>query len=207
MNTETGAQAPAASGRRDIVVVGASAGGVEALSDLIGGLPGDLPAALFVVLHLMPSGTSALPRILARRTSLQVAAAADGEPIERGHVYVAPPDHHMLIEDGHVRLGQGPRENGHRPALDPLFRSAAGVYGRRVVGAVLSGALHDGTEGLQAIAQAGGATLAQEPADALYSSMPESAIRRDSPDWVGPISAMPAAICAALAGQVGTEVA
>jgi two-component system chemotaxis response regulator CheB len=161
---------------RDIVVIGASAGGVEALSELFAGLPAGVPAAFFVVLHVMPGGTSVLPRILERRGGMPVAAAADGEPIERGRVYVAPPDHHMLIRDGRVALTSGPRENGHRPAVDPLFRSAARAFGPRVIGVVLSGTLDDGSAGLGRISASGGLALVQDPSDALYPGMPASAL-------------------------------
>jgi two-component system, chemotaxis family, protein-glutamate methylesterase/glutaminase len=182
---------------RDIVVVGASAGGVEALCTFVEALPPDLPAAVFVVLHVSPGGTSVLPRILARKTRMQVAAAADGEAVERGRIYVAPPDHHMLVEDGRVTLSHGPRENGVRPAIDPLFRSAARAYGPRVVGIVLSGALDDGTAGLKMIREAGGAALVQDPADALYPSMPQHALEYDSPRPV-PIADMAEAVCGVL---------
>src|SRR3954470_21141998 len=107
---------------REIVVVGASAGGVEALGKLVAGLPPELPAAVFVVLHVSPGGASVLPQILARQTRLSVGTASDGDPVQRGRIYVAPPDHHMLLEHGVVRLSRGPRENGLRPAVDPLFR-------------------------------------------------------------------------------------
>jgi two-component system, chemotaxis family, protein-glutamate methylesterase/glutaminase len=110
---------------RDIVVVGASAGGVEALVGLAASLPADLPAAVFVVLHLPATGTSALPDILSRHGPLAATHVKDGEPIENGRIYVAPPDHHLLLRTGYLRLSRGPRENGHRPAVDTLFRSAA----------------------------------------------------------------------------------
>src|SRR4051794_3219172 len=183
--------------QRDIVVVGASAGGVEAISTLIAGLPAELPAALFVCLHVSPGGTSVLPHILSRKTRMPVAAARDGEPIQRARIYVAPSDHHMLIEDGHVSLTQGPRENGLRPAIDPLFRSAARAYGHRVVGVVLSGALDDGTAGLKAITDSGGGGLVQDPADALYPSMPRHALEYDAARAV-PIAEMANALCAML---------
>jgi len=192
----------AGSTQRDIVVIGASAGGVEALSAVVERLPPELPAAVFVVLHVLATGTSVLPQILDRASALDAAAAIDGEPLERGRIYVAPPDHHMLLEADCVRLTRGPRENGHRPAVDPLFRSAARTLGRRVIGVVLSGALDDGTAGLKLISQAGGVTLVQDPDDALYPSMPQSAIANDSPARVVPIGEMAAAICDMLDEQL-----
>jgi two-component system, chemotaxis family, protein-glutamate methylesterase/glutaminase len=162
--------------RKDIVVVGASAGGMEALQNLVARLPADFPASLFVVWHMAPGVKSALPDILARATPLSVAAAADGDPIEPGRLYVAPNDHHMLLEQGYIRIAKGPKENRFRPALDPLFRSAAYVYGTRVIGVVLSGALDDGTSGLWTIKLRGGTAIVQEPADAGVRGMPLSAL-------------------------------
>jgi CheB methylesterase len=168
------------------VVVGASAGGVEALADLAASLPPDLPAAVFVVLHLPPTGTSALPDILSRHGPLPASHVKDGEPIENRRIYVAPPDHHVLLRSGHVHLARGPRKNGHRPAVDTLFRSAAREYGRRVIGVVLSGALEDGTAGLVAIKGRGGLTVVQEPGDAIYPGMPGSALAHARVDHVLP---------------------
>jgi two-component system chemotaxis response regulator CheB len=172
----------------DIVVVGASAGGVEALITLVRALPADLPAAVFVVLHLPPDGQSALPQILGRAGALPAMHPADGERIMHGRIYVAPPDHHLLVERGHVRVVRGPRENRCRPAVDPLFRTAAHAYGARVIAVVLSGMLDDGTGGLIAVAERGGISIVQDPADTLFAGMAESAIKFDHPAYILPVA-------------------
>jgi two-component system chemotaxis response regulator CheB len=175
--------------RRDIVVIGSSAGGMEALKDLVRGLPADLAASLFVVWHMSPGiGRSVLPDVLTRSGPLPASAALDGERIERGRIYVAPPDHHLLLEEGTLRVTKGPKENRFRPAVDPLFRSAAYVYGPRVIGVVLSGALDDGTAGLWTIKLRGGVAIVQDPQEALHSSMPLSARRNVQVDHVAPVA-------------------
>jgi two-component system chemotaxis response regulator CheB len=187
-----------------VIVIGASAGGVEALRNIAAGLPEDFASTVFVVLHLPPGGTSVLPAILARAGDLDASHPTDGEEIKPGHIYVAPPDNHMLIEYGVVRLARGPRESGHRPAIDPLFRSAARSYGSGVVGVILSGVLDDGTAGLAAVKAAGGRTVVQHPADALYPAMPESAIAYVGPEHVIEANAI-APLLAKLAGQAPPE--
>jgi two-component system chemotaxis response regulator CheB len=173
---------------RDIVVIGASAGGVETLRSLVAGLPADLPAAVFVVVHFPIDQLSILPRILGRSGPLPAAHARSGEPIQASRIYVAPPNHHMTLEDGHVEVDWGPRINHCRPAIDPLFRSAARSYGNRVIGLLLSGLLNDGTAGLMAVERAGGLAIVQDPDDALFRQMPESAIHRLENPLVLPLS-------------------
>ncbi|MBI4788393.1 MAG: chemotaxis protein CheB [Chloroflexi bacterium] len=160
----------------DIIVVGASAGGVEALQELARGLPRDLPASVFVVLHIGSQPPEILPRILSRKSAMPCRAATDGEPIEMGRCYLGVPGHHLTLTPGHIRLDHGPKENSVRPAVNALFRSAAAYYGPRVIGVVLSGLLDDGTAGLVAIKRRGGIAIAQDPRDALFPQMPQSAI-------------------------------
>lgn len=161
---------------RDIIVVGTSTGGVDALTQLVKGLPAGFAASLFVVCHFPPGARSALPEILSRSGPVLATHAVDGETFVPGHLYVAPPDRHLILEpDGRVRLTRDARENHHRPAADPLFRSAARHYGPRVIGVVLSGGLSDGTAGLMAIRAAGGVAVVQDPRDATVAAMPQSA--------------------------------
>lgn len=172
----------------DIIVVGASAGGVEALSNLVRGLPADFPAAVFAVLHIPSQSPSLLPSILDRVSSLAVAHAIDGERIRHGRIYVAPPDYHLLVERDFVRVIRGPKENRYRPAVDPLFRSAALAYGPRVVGVILTGALDDGTAGMRAVKLRGGTGVVQDPKEALYPGMPSSAVENTKVDYVLPLA-------------------
>ncbi|MBK8020963.1 MAG: chemotaxis protein CheB [Chloroflexi bacterium] len=171
----------------DIIVIGASAGGVEALKALVARLPEDLPASLFIVLHLSPHGTSLLPNILNRAGPLLAVHPQDRQPIENGRIYAAPSDMHLLVKNGYVTLSRGPRENGHRPAVDPMFRTAARYYGSRVVGVILSGTLDDGTAGMLAVKLRNGVTIVQDPEEALFAGMPNSAIEHVSIDHVARI--------------------
>jgi two-component system chemotaxis response regulator CheB len=167
----------------DIITIGASAGGVEALSELMRTLPVDLPAAVFVALHLGP-GRSAMPEILTRAGKLPAGHPVHREPIRRGRIYVAPPDRHLLVGNGQLLLEQGPKENGYRPAVDVLFRSAAQVYGPRVLGVVLTGNLDDGTAGLLEIKKMGGLAVVQDPDEADYPGMPKNAVESVCVDHV-----------------------
>jgi two-component system chemotaxis response regulator CheB len=172
----------------DLVVVGASAGGVNALEALVQKLPSTLPAAIGVVLHVPAWRKSALPEILSRAGSLSAVHAVDGELITPGRIYVAPPDLHMLINRDRIELWRGPKENLHRPAVNPLFRSAATAYGPRAAGVVLSGAQDDGAAGLWWIKKYGGTAIAQDPFEAEHPSMPQSAIDTVGVDHVAPIA-------------------
>jgi two-component system chemotaxis response regulator CheB len=173
-------------GRRDLVVIGASAGGVETLRRVVAGLPGDLPAAICVVLHIAPGSPSALASILERAGPLPCRPAADGDYLRAGRILVAQPDHHLEIKDDRVRLTIGPRENGHRPAVDVLFRSAAAARDGRVIGVVLSGTRDDGAAGLAVIKAGGGGTIVQDPEEALYGGMPANALAHVAVDAVVP---------------------
>src|SRR5689334_21556883 len=189
----------------DIIVIGASAGGISTLSELVKLLPEDLDAAVFVVVHIPRHSSNLLPRILSRKGVLPASSPVEGEKIERGRIYVAPPDQHMLIKPGRIRLVHGPRENGSRPAIDPLFRTAARVYGQRVVGVVLSGTLDDGTAGLIAIKRRGGIAIAQDPDEALYAGMPTSAIEHHTVDYVLPVSEIASTLIALTSMPRSTE--
>ncbi|MEX6506576.1 chemotaxis protein CheB [Jiella sp. M17.18] len=169
---------------RDIVVIGGSSGATAPLKDILAALPADLPAAVFVVLHIPARSLGILATVAAAAARLPVHAAADGMKIEPGNIYLGVPDHHLLIVNGRIKLGRGPRENMVRPAIDALFRSAAASYSSRVIGVVLSGFLNDGAAGLNAIKQCGGLALVQDPTDAIADEMPLSAQRAVAVDAI-----------------------
>ena len=189
--------------RRDIVVIGASSGGVDALMRLVARLPAGLPAAVHVVQHTGPGAPGLLGKILDRAGPLAVRMAGDDEPFAFGEIRVAPPDHHLVLTTEGVRLDRGPTENRVRPAIDVLFRSAAIALGPRVIGVVLTGNSSVGAAGLRAIKQGGGVSLVQSPEDAQYPAMPRNAIKMDAPDRVLPIDGLADEIVA----QVGRTVA
>ncbi len=181
--------------RRDIVVIGASRGGVEALIGIVAALPAGLQSTFLIVLHTFPTHVSQFPAILSRAGPLPAEHGRNGTRIECGRIYVAPPDHHMTVgPGGFIQLNHGPAENYTRPAADPLFRSAASIYGSRVIGIILTGGGSDGTKGLIAVEQAGGLAIVQAPSDALDPSMPLNALLRDNPDFCLPLSEIPGVI-------------
>ena len=186
--------------KKDIIVIGGSAGSSGVLKRLLADLPVDLPASVFVSTHIPAHAPSLLAEVLSTHAALPVAQAIDGQPIEQGRVYVAAPDRHLLLIDSVVRLGVGPRENMVRPSIDPLFRSAALSYGSRAVGVVLSGLLNDGASGLHAIKAAGGTAVVQHPLDAEADQMPLAALETVDVDHVAPSAGM-AALLTTIAGS------
>ena len=173
-----------------VVVIGGSQGGVQALLQVVSELPDDLPAAILAVVHI-GSSPSMLPSILSDLGKLPASHAKTGEQIKEGHVYVAPPDHHLLVSDAYLHLSHGPRENGTRPAIDPLFRTAARAYGAGTIGVILTGGMNDGTAGLREIKNYGGTTIVQDPSEAEVSSMPQSALENVPIDYCTPLSHIP----------------
>ena len=174
--------------KSDIVVIGASAGGVYALKELVAALPADFTAPIFVVQHVPASSPSLMPEILNHAGPLRAVHPQDGDPIRAGYIYVAPPNHHLLLEADKVLVRRGPKENRFRPSVDALFRSAAYTFGSRVIGVVLTGLLDDGTSGMWSIKRMGGIGIIQEPQDALYPSMPESVLEYVDVDYIIPIT-------------------
>ena len=185
----------------DIIVIGASAGGVNALQILVSLLPANIASAVFVVMHTSPDGPGLMPQILNTAGPLLASFGQDGEQFQMGRIYVAPPDHHLLIEaPGTIRVTRGPKENRFRPAIDPLFRSAALAFGARVAGVILTGKLDDGTAGLAAVKRRGGIAIVQDPIEAFAPSMPQSALRHVKVDHCVGLEKM-----AALLAQLGNE--
>jgi two-component system chemotaxis response regulator CheB len=180
--------------KRNIVVIGSSAGGVNALKQLTSSLPRDLDASIFIVQHLAADSPSMLPQILSHAGPLPSVHAQDGQQIQTGMIYVAPPDHHLIIDDGHLQVKKGPKENSFRPSIDALMRSAAYWYGSRVVGIVLTGYRNDGTSGLWSIKQFGGTTIIQSPDDALYPDMPRNVLEYVEVDYNLPLAEIAALI-------------
>ena len=191
----------AVKGHRDLVVMGASAGGVETLRRVVGHLPPDLDAAVCIVLHIAPDTPSLLASILSRAGALPCRPAADGDSLRPGCILVAPPDRQLVVEADRVRLTAGARENGHRPAVDALFRTAANAKGRRVIGVVLSGTRGDGAAGLAAIKAGGGRTIVQDPTEALYAGMPATALAHVAVDAVVPSELVAQTIVAMVRGD------
>jgi two-component system, chemotaxis family, protein-glutamate methylesterase/glutaminase len=188
----------------DLIVIGASAGGIEALRTLVPMLPTDLPAAVCIVVHIPPQSPGMIPSILNDKGQLLAVHPEDGETLVAGKIYVAPPDHHLLVEPGKLRVIRGPKENRHRPAVDPLFRSAARSYGPRVIGVVLTGTLDDGSAGLLVLKERGGIAVVQDPDDALFQDMPRNAIAYADVDYVVPLRDL-AGLLTELVGQPAEE--
>jgi two-component system, chemotaxis family, protein-glutamate methylesterase/glutaminase len=174
-----------------LIVIGASAGGLEAVTTIVGRLPADLPAAICIVIHMAPDSPGTLHWALNRAGTLPAEQVTSRSKLQPGRVYVAPPDYHLLIEPGVVRVGRGPKEHHFRPAVDPLFRSAAQVYGPRVIGVVLSGNLDDGTSGLWAIKKLGGVAIVQDPKEAEFPSMPRNAVAQVAVDYCVALGEIP----------------
>ena|SRR5215472_8434354 len=189
---------------RDIIVIGGSAGATVPLKEILGRLPTDLPAAVFVVLHLPAQGVGILTTVASAASRLPVLQAASGMVIERGHIYLGAPDHHLLLYRDHIMLGRGPRENMARPAIDPLFRSAALQYGPRVIGVILSGLLSDGAAGLNAIKRCGGMALVQDPSEAVANEMPLRALEAVTADLCVPTSKLGDVLSDLTREQAGT---
>jgi two-component system chemotaxis response regulator CheB len=190
---------------RDIIVIGGSAGGVEALRKLVSSLPPDLKAAVFIVEHIPAWPPSKLPEILSRAGSLPAVHARDGAAIQTGVIYIAPPDHHLIVRQDHVHLERGPKENRHRPAINPLFRSAALAYGPRVIGVILTGSMDDGTLGLWEVKRRGGIAIVQDPAEAPYPDMPRNALQNVEVDYSVPVDEISPLLSTLSAQQIGEQ--
>lgn len=177
--------------KRNIIVIGTSAGGVFALKQLVSALPADFTASVLIAMHVSPHSTSLLPEILSAAGPLNATHPFDGELIQPGRIYIAPPDHHMLVEYDQILVKKGPKENRFRPSIDALFRSAAYTYGSRVIGVVLTGMLDDGTSGMWSVKRLNGLSIVQEPDDAAYASMPNSVLDYVDVDYCVPLADLP----------------
>lgn len=186
--------------KHDIVVIGASAGGISPIKKVLSELPANLPAALFVVVHLPPRPSN-LAAVLSRSTQLPALEAIQDQPIERGRIYVAPPDQHLFIENDQIQLWRGPKENRQRPAINALFRSAAVGYRERVIGIILSGIMEDGTTGLWWIRRYGGIAVVQDPSEAQFSEMPQSVLTHLDPDYVLRVNEIPPLLIRLASGE------
>jgi two-component system chemotaxis response regulator CheB len=176
---------------RNIIAIGTSAGGLEALDELVGQLPPDIPAAIFIIQHMSPENTGiALLHRLRKYKAFRCALAGNNQKFVEGRIYIGPSDYHLLVKKGHTLVTKGARENRYRPGIDPLFRSAAAAYGPRVIGVILTGMLDDGTAGLIAIKRCGGVAVVQDPKDAAYPDMPQHALDNLKVDHCVPISGM-----------------
>ncbi|OLP18314.1 hypothetical protein BST81_11360 [Leptolyngbya sp. 'hensonii'] len=191
--------------RYSIISIGASAGGVEALIQLVQRLPSDLAASLLVVLHFPPDRASALPQVLSRNSGLPASHPQDGEAIQPSHIYIAPPDHHLIVAPGCLHLNQDPPETGHRPAIDPLFRSVARVYGQQAIGVILSGTREDGAAGLALIKSCGGVAIVQHPAEARFIGMPHHALQATPVDYVGKIVEIATVLTSLVQDPIGEQ--
>jgi two-component system, chemotaxis family, protein-glutamate methylesterase/glutaminase len=187
--------------RRDVIVMGASAGGVEALRATFGQLPPSMPARMLAVIHRSPMFMTSTAHVFSRSGSLAVQEPSDGQPFQPGVAFLAPRDHHMLVEDGVLRLDRGPKQHHTRPAIDPTFRSAARAYRDRVIGVLLTGNLSDGVAGLIEIKAHGGIVLVQDPAEAPYPSMPKNALMFDHVDLVFQLAQLPTLLLQLIAGH------
>jgi two-component system chemotaxis response regulator CheB len=190
-------------GQRDIIAVGGSLGAIDAVKELCGSLPADFAAAMFIVIHIGAKGNNLLASIFNEHSAIPVSTAVDGETLKRGRAYVAPADHHLLVIDNLVRLGNGPRENMARPAIDPLFRSVAIGHGPRAIGVVLTGMLNDGAAGLADVKRCGGVTIVQDPSDSVAPQMPMGALRASAVDYRAPAAELGALLTKLVVEEAG----
>jgi two-component system, chemotaxis family, protein-glutamate methylesterase/glutaminase len=191
--------------KRNVIVIGGSAGGIEVLLEVLRELPPSFPAAIAVVLHRSPHGSGHLASVLGRRSALPVSDAEAGMPFTQGRIYLAPSDHHMTVRAGRIGLNRGPREHGTRPSIDALFHSAADVYGRRVAALLLSGGGDDGVEGMIAIKAKHGLSFVQDPKESSMPFMPMNALLYDNVDAVLPVPSMGAMLMALATGRAITR--